>query len=171
VGPLRILLGTLRLVSNGVASGIGAMIAISALKTNTHGDSPVTGYVDPHYGDALSPPSLSSRPVLDTWDMAFEAAVKSFAERNVLNISGSPLGTTNPIYINWARKLSHPEIDPGKGSSLGFLGQHLNTSSPRTKTHRYFILGTFTLQIRLSQNQSLSHFSPGQASSLRNQDT
>ena len=161
VVPLRILLGTLRLVSNGVASGIGALVAISSFKTNTHGDSPVTGYVDPHYDDALSPPSLSSRAVLDIWDMAFEAAAKSFAERNVLNMPGSSSGMTNPIYINRATKLSHPEIDPGKGSSLGFLGQKMNTGNPRTKTHRYFIQGTLTLKIRLSQNQSLSRFSPG----------
>jgi hypothetical protein len=107
VGPLRILLGTLRLVSNGVASGIGALVAISSLKANMHGDSPVTGYVDPHYDDSLSPPSSSSRPVLDTWDMAFEAAAKSFAERNVLKTPRSPSGMTNPIYINRATTLSH----------------------------------------------------------------
>jgi hypothetical protein len=99
--------------------------------------------------------------VLDIWDMAFEAAAKSFAERNVLNMPGSSSGMTNPIYINRATKLSHPEIDPGKGSSLGFLGQKMNTGNPRTKTHRYFIQGTLTLKIRLSQNQSLSRFSPG----------
>ena len=107
VAPLQILLGTLRLVSNGVASGIGALVAISSLKTNMHGNSPVTGYVDPHYDDALSPPSSSSRAVLDTWDMAFEAAAKSFEERNALNMPGSPSGMTNPIYINRATKLSH----------------------------------------------------------------